>query len=119
MIRNLLIVLAFLLCFVVAGFGVSRYLLSKGETPFLTAHAADLAGTWKNKATTLHIEVDGEGLKVDQADYVRDGKAARWVEKSPQAKVPRMLEWNGSSLLLTVVDDGGQRRTETLEKVGK
>lgn len=119
MIRNLLIVLGFLLFFVVAGVGVSRFLHSRGETPFLNARASDLAGSWQNKATTLQIDADGPGLKVDKADYVRDGKAPRWVEKSPQGKVPRILEWNGSTLLLTVVEDTGQRRTETLEKVRK
>lgn len=119
MIRNLLIVVGFLLCFILGGVGISRYLQGKGQTPFLTARATDLAGRWQNKGTTLSIEADGEGLKVDRAAYVRDGNAARWVEKSPQGKVPRILEWNGTQLLLTVVDDQNQRRSESLTKVQK
>ncbi|MBX3166654.1 MAG: hypothetical protein KF760_04550 [Candidatus Eremiobacteraeota bacterium] len=119
MMRNLLIVLGFMLCFVVGGVGVSRYLSSQGKTPFLKASAADLVGTWRNKATELKVEASGDTLMVDRADYVRDGKAARWVEKTPQTKVPRVLEWNGSTLQLTTVDDTGQRRSEILEKARK
>lgn len=116
MIRNLLIVLGLMLCFALGGVGVYRYLHSRGETPFLNASAADLVGTWQNKATSLKIEAHGEALTVDQADYLRDGKAPRWVEKSPQGQIPRVLEWNGAQLTVTSTDDNGQRRSEILEK---
>lgn len=116
MIRNLLIVLGLLLCFAVGGVGIYRYLNSQGATPFLNAKAVDLVGTWQNHATSMKIEAHGEALSVDQAEYLRDGKAPRWVEKSPQGQIPRVLEWNGAQLTVTSTDDNGQRRSEVLKR---
>lgn len=116
MIRNLLIVLGLLLCFAVGGVGIYHCMSSQGATPFFNASAADLVGTWQNKALSLKIEAHGEALTVDQAEYLRDGKAPRWVEKSPQGQIPRVLEWNGAQLTVTSTDDNGQRRSEILKK---
>lgn len=115
MIRNLLIVLGFLGCFTLAGLGLYRYLHNKGETPFLKAGPAELNGTWQSKATRLQVEVQGDNLKVDKADFLKDGKAARWSEKSPKADVPRVIEWDGHNLTLTSTDHA-QRTSEVLSK---
>ena len=117
MMRNLLIVLGLLLCFAVGGVGIFRYLSSRGGTPFLKASSADLAGSWKNQVMTLKIESNGEALKVDNAEFLRDGKAPRWVEKSPQGQIPRVLEWDGSKILMTTTNDSGQRHSQTLQRV--
>jgi|EP01012_Entosiphon_sulcatum_P061733 hypothetical protein len=115
--RILLVVLSLILCFVLAGSGIYRYLSSRDQQPFLKADPADLAGTWQNKATSITIEVAGEGLKVDGVPFVRDGKAPRYVEKSPKTNVPRVLELNGAGVTLTSVSDSDQRSVEALERV--
>ena len=116
MIRNLLIVLGLLLCFAIGGWAVYRYLGSKGQTPFLKATAADLAGSWKNPSVTLKVEAHGEELTIEGDDYVRDGRAPRWVEKSPKSQIPKIIEWDGSQLTLTTIQDNGQRNSVALKK---
>jgi hypothetical protein len=116
MIRNLLVVFCLLICFLIGGAGVYRYLNNNGDKPFLRANAADLAGRWRNQSSSLHLKTEGATLKVDGADYIRDGKSPRWVEKAPKFQVPRVLDWDGKTLTLTTVDDNGQRRSEVFQK---
>lgn len=114
--RILLVVLGLTLCFVLAGSGINRYLSSRDQHPFLKADPVDLAGQWQNKTASLKIEAVGENLKVDQVDFVRDGKAPRYVEKSPKTNVPRVLEFDGASVTLTSVTDSDQRSVLTFER---
>lgn len=106
--RSLLVALALLLFFVVAGSGVYRYLSSRDDRPFLRAEPARLAGSWKNKTASIVIEAAGPDLKVDGVLFVRDGQAPRWAEKEPKGSVPRVLEYDGASLKLSSYNDSGR-----------
>ncbi|MBN9417276.1 MAG: hypothetical protein J0I12_17655 [Candidatus Eremiobacteraeota bacterium] len=114
--RTLLVVFGLLTCFLIGGAGVYRYLNDQGEKPFLRASASDLAGTWKTQTTSLQLKARGDILQVDGADYTRDGKSPRWVEKAPKSQVPRVLDWDGKTLTLTTVEDSGQRRSEVFQR---
>ena len=119
--RNILIVLGLLLCFALGGAAIYRYQTNSGKTPFLRASASDLGGIWKSPSLTLTIKSEGEGMKVTgladkPIEFVRDGKAARWVEKAPQTPIPGTLDWNGRSLLFTSVDASAQRQLTELQR---
>jgi len=80
-----------------------------------------LTGTWQNQSLALKIEAQGEvllvaGLADKSVEFVRDGKAARWVEKAPQTRIPRNLDWNGQTLLFTSVDASAQRQVRELQR---
>lgn len=115
------IVLGLLLCFAVGGTAIYRYQTNHGQTPFLRASAADLTGTWKNQLLVLKIEAQGElllvgGLGKKPIEFVRDGKASRWVEKVPANPIPRNLDWNGNRLTFTSVDASAQRQISELHR---
>lgn len=124
MMRNALIVLGLVLCFLVGGFAIYRYKTNSGQTPFLRATAGDLTGTWQSQSLALKIEARGEQLEVAgladrPIEFVRDGKASRWVEKAPQTPIPRTLDWNGHTLLFTSVDASAQRQVSELQRSKK
>lgn len=109
-------VLGLLLCFLLGGAAIYRYLNQKGDKPFLRASAADLTGTWKNQTTIVKIEARGDNLLLDGSEYQRDGKSTRWHEKSPRTQIPRVLDWDGQTLTYTTVDDNTQRSSQVLTK---
>ena len=119
--RSVLIVLGLILCFLIGGTAIYRYKTNSGQTPFLRATAGDLTGTWKSQSLVLKIQAQGElllvaGLGDKPVEFVRDGKASRWVEKAPQTPIPRNLEWNGQTLLFTSVDASAQRQVSQLQR---
>ena len=119
--RNVLIVFGLLVCFALGGVALYRYQTNSGQTPFLRATASDLAGPWKSQSWDLTIEAQGESLQVagmadKPVEFVRDGKASRWVERAPQTPIPRSLDWNGRTLLFTSVDASAQRQVTELQR---
>lgn len=121
MMRSALIVIGLILCFLIGGTAIYRYKTNSGQTPFLRATGSDLTGTWKSQSLTLKIEAEGEllqvtGLADKPIEFVRDGKAARWVEKAPQTPIPCNLDWNGRTLLFTSVDASAQRHVSELQR---